>query len=113
MFIVTNPGHSFKLRRSGMLANESNVKAGAGTLRRTFCYQPRSIGFQVNPHRIDCAHLSPDPRLSQLFHHLVVDEHFPKLDDLNIGIFHLPELSFGQCLRGVPGVRFRFSVHLF
>ena len=71
------------------------VKGAKAKLKRTLCYQPRSIALQINPHGIDGAHLGPYLHMSQLFHHFVVDEHFPKLDDLNIGIAHFPELSLG------------------
>ena len=77
------------------LANEDNVNVKSGKLRRALCHQPRSIAFQITPHGIDCAHPGPCLHLSQLFHHFVVDEHFPKLDDLNIGIVHFPNLSLG------------------
>jgi len=58
-------------------------------------YQPRVIGFQVNPHGVDSAGLGPDAHLSQLFHHPVVNQPFPKFDNLDVGSIHFPELTLG------------------
>jgi hypothetical protein len=62
---------------------------------RTALDQPRPVGFQVNYHAVDPAHLGSS-QLAQIPQHLVMDQHFPKRHDPNVAFFCPPELPLGQ-----------------
>ena len=70
----------------------SSASLGSG---RTGLDQPRPVGFQVQYHAVDPAHLGPS-HLAQIPQHLVMDQHFPKLHDLNVALCRSPELPLGQ-----------------
>ena len=66
-----------------------------GRLRRGTWDQACLVGFQVKLHSLKGAHLS-SPHLSLLPEHAVSDQNLSNVNDLNIGILHLPKLSFRQ-----------------
>src|ERR1035441_8477166 len=71
-----------------LLRTEKSIPGG------TF-YQSRLIGLQVILHSCMDRRLS-SPHLSELSHHPVVDEALADICNLNVTLFRLPELTFGQ-----------------
>jgi hypothetical protein len=51
------------------------------------------VGFEVIFHAVNPAHLG-SAHLAQIPQHLIMYQQFAKLHDLNMDVFHLPELSF-------------------
>jgi hypothetical protein len=74
---------------------------------RTVLYQLRPVGFQVNQHVVYPAHLGPS-HLAQIPEHLVMDQHFPKVDDSDVAVFRPPELALGQGRRRFLSICFHF-----
>jgi hypothetical protein len=92
--------------RESNIAGHKNLrnlrKSSSASLRRgrTALDQPRPVGFQVQYHAVNPAHLSPS-HLAQIPQHLVMDQPFPKLHDLNVALCRPPELPLGQGRRGL------------
>jgi hypothetical protein len=87
--------------RESNIAGHKNVRnpreSSSASLRsgRAALDQPRPVGLQVQYHAVDPAHLSPS-HLAQIPQHLVMDQHSPKLHDLNVALCRPPELPLGQ-----------------
>ena len=71
------------------LASES-LRSG-----RIIIHQPCPVGFQVQYHAVDPAHLG-SAHLAQIPQHLVMDQYFPEFHDSNMAMLRPPELPLGQ-----------------
>ena len=58
-------------------------------------HQSRLISLQIQLHSCMDRRLS-SPHLSEFSHHPVVDEALANICNLNVTVFRLPELTFGQ-----------------
>ena len=72
-----------------------NLMRTAKSIPGSTFYQSRLIGLQVILHSCMDRRLS-SPHLSELSHHPVVDEALANICNLNVTLFSLPELTFGQ-----------------
>ena len=72
-----------------------NLMRTAKSIPGSTFYQSRLIGLQVILHSRMDRRLS-SPHLPELSHHPVVDEALANICNLNVTLFRLPELTFGQ-----------------
>jgi hypothetical protein len=72
-----------------------NLMRTAKSIPGSTFYQSRLISLQIKLHSCMDRRLS-SPHLSELSHHPVVNEALANICNLNVTLFRLPELTFGQ-----------------